>query len=67
MIHTSSERIVTSCRVALSRLAYPDGTPQPDEVSGPADVVPIEGQDMNVDDVEAFARAILGAVSEARS
>jgi hypothetical protein len=58
--------IRAGCTVALSRLAYADGTPEPDP-HGAADVVFIEGQDMSVEDAERFAQAILAAVSEARS
>lgn len=43
MIHTSPERTVAGCRVTLSRLAYADGTPEPDRHGG-AHVVFIEGQ-----------------------
>jgi hypothetical protein len=67
VIHTNAERLVAGCRVTLSRLAYADGTPEPDSISGRADMVLIDGHDMNVEDAEAFARAILAAVSEARS
>jgi hypothetical protein len=67
VIHTNAERVVAGCRVALSRLAYPDGTPETDQVGGLADVIMVEGQEMSVDDAEAFAHAILAAVSEARS
>lgn len=66
VIHTGSERIVAGCRVALSRLAYVDGRPEPDHL-GAADVVFIEGQDMSVEDAERFAQAVLAAVAEARS
>ena len=67
VIHTNTERVVAGCRVALSRLAYPDGTPETDQPGGQADLIMVEGQEMSVEDAEAFARAIFAAVSEARA
>ena len=67
VIHANTERVVAGCRVALSRLAYPDGTPDAHQPGALADLIMVEGQEMSVDDAQAFARAILAAVSEARA
>jgi hypothetical protein len=66
VIHHSATVKVDRFHVSCSRLAYPDGTPQPDP-HGPADVVIIDDDALDLDVAEAFARAILAAVSEARS
>jgi hypothetical protein len=37
VIHTNADRVVAGCRVALSRLAYPNGTPLRDTANGQAE------------------------------
>lgn len=64
--HSATVKVSDRFHVSCSRLAYPDGTPQPDP-HGPADVVIVDDDALSLDAAERFARAILAAVAAARS
>ncbi len=64
--HSAAVKVSHHFHVSCSRLAYPDGTPQPDP-HDPADVVIVDDDALDLDVAERFARAILAAVSEVRS